>query len=95
MPGTIMAMARFNRPCLMVYGGNIRAGSAPGIGRPVLDIVSAFQSYGEFEYGKFTEASDWEDAWMMVALIWTQPLLPSLAMAVTGTPRARARLRLS
>jgi len=56
MPGTIMAMARLNRPSLMVYGGTIRAGSAPGIGRPVLDIVSAFQSYGEYEYGKITEA---------------------------------------
>jgi dihydroxy-acid dehydratase len=56
MPGTVMAMARLNRPSLMVYGGTIRAGSAPGIGRPVLDIVSAFQSYGEYEYGKITEA---------------------------------------
>ena len=56
MPGTLIAMARLNRPSIMVYGGTIRAGSAPGIGRPVLDIVSAFQSYGEFEYGRITEA---------------------------------------
>ena len=55
MPGTIIAMARVNRPSLMVYGGTIRAGSAPEIGRPQLDIVSAFQSYGEFSYGKVTE----------------------------------------
>eukprot|EP00281_Chroomonas_sp_CCMP1168_P019524 CAMPEP_0206235242 /NCGR_PEP_ID=MMETSP0047_2-20121206/13043_1 /ASSEMBLY_ACC=CAM_ASM_000192 /TAXON_ID=195065 /ORGANISM="Chroomonas mesostigmatica_cf, Strain CCMP1168" /LENGTH=619 /DNA_ID=CAMNT_0053659429 /DNA_START=16 /DNA_END=1875 /DNA_ORIENTATION=+ len=55
MPGTVIAMARLNRPSLMVYGGTIRAGSAPEIGRDVLDIVSAFQSYGEFEYGKVTE----------------------------------------
>jgi dihydroxy-acid dehydratase len=55
MPGTLMAMARHNRPSLMVYGGTIRAGSAPEIGRDQLDIVSAFQSYGEFEYGKVTE----------------------------------------
>jgi dihydroxy-acid dehydratase len=55
MPGTLMAMARHNRPSLMVYGGTIRAGSAPEIGRDQLDIVSAFQSYGEFEYGKITE----------------------------------------
>ena len=47
-----MAMARVNRPSIMVYGGTIRAGSAEEIGRPVLDIVSAFQSYGEFQYGK-------------------------------------------
>ena len=54
MPGTLIAMARHNRPSLMVYGGTIRAGSAPEIGRNQLDIVSAFQSYGEFEYGKVT-----------------------------------------
>ena len=45
MPGTIMAAARLNRPSLMVYGGTIRAGRSAG-GEP-LDIVSAFQSYGE------------------------------------------------
>jgi len=55
MPGTIIAMARLNRPSLMVYGGTIRAGSAPSINRPVLDIVSAFQCYGEYTYGKITE----------------------------------------
>ena len=46
MPGTVMAMARLDRPALMIYGGTIR----PGRGRKgdPLDIVSAFQSYGEF-----------------------------------------------
>ena len=50
MPGTIMAAARLNRPSLMVYGGTIRAGRSAG-GEP-LDIVSAFQSYGEFLMGR-------------------------------------------
>jgi len=46
MPGCVMAMGRVNRPSLMVYGGTIRPGrSARG---DVLDIVSAFQSYGEY-----------------------------------------------
>ncbi|HEB98733.1 MAG TPA: dihydroxy-acid dehydratase [Thiotrichales bacterium] len=45
MPGTLIAMGRLNRPSIMVYGGTIRAGHSHG--RP-LDIVSAFQSYGEF-----------------------------------------------
>ena len=40
-----MAMARVNRPALMVYGGTIRAGELDGL---KLDIVSAFQSYGEY-----------------------------------------------
>mmetsp|Transcript_14471 Transcript_14471/g.23018 ORF Transcript_14471/g.23018 Transcript_14471/m.23018 type:complete len:592 (-) Transcript_14471:238-2013(-) len=54
MPGVIMAMARINRPSLMIYGGTIRAGSAPSIGRPVLDIIAAYESYGELSYGKIT-----------------------------------------
>ena len=45
MPGCLMAMARLNRPALMVYGGTIRAGVWEG---RKLDIVSAFQCYGEY-----------------------------------------------
>lgn len=45
MPGTLMAMGRLNRPSLMVYGGTIKPGVSAS-GAP-LDIVSAFQSYGE------------------------------------------------
>ncbi|MDE2088891.1 MAG: dihydroxy-acid dehydratase, partial [Gammaproteobacteria bacterium] len=44
MPGCIMAMARLNRPGLMIYGGTIQPGH---LGGDTLDIVSAFQSYGE------------------------------------------------
>jgi len=54
MPGCIMAMARLNRPSIMVYGGTIRAGKQPSTGDS-LDIVSAFQSYGEYVYDKITE----------------------------------------
>ena len=43
MPGALMAMARVNRPSLMVYGGTIRAGH---LGDRKLDIVSAFEAYG-------------------------------------------------
>ncbi len=46
MPGCIMAMGRVNRPSLMIYGGTIRAGCS--VGKDKLDIVSAFQSYGEY-----------------------------------------------
>ena len=45
MPGCIMAMGRLNRPSLMIYGGTIRAGHHND---EKLDIVSAFQSYGQF-----------------------------------------------
>ena len=52
MPGCLIAMARLNRPALMVYGGTIRAGHALGQPR---DIVSAFQSYGEYLAGVITD----------------------------------------
>jgi dihydroxy-acid dehydratase len=52
MPGCLMAMARVNRPALMVYGGTIRAGELDG---EKLDIVSAFQSYGEYMAGTIDE----------------------------------------
>jgi dihydroxy-acid dehydratase len=52
MPGCVMAMGRMNRPALMVYGGTIRAGRAAG--KPV-DVISAFQSYGEFLAGHIDE----------------------------------------
>ncbi|MGD8427048.1 MAG: dihydroxy-acid dehydratase, partial [Balneolaceae bacterium] len=45
MPGSVMAMARLNRPSIMVYGGTIRPGKWKGEN---LDIVSAFESYGEY-----------------------------------------------
>lgn len=54
MPGCIMAMGRLNRPAIMIYGGTIRAGKLPSTGQ-ALDIVSAFQSYGEYVYDKITE----------------------------------------
>ncbi len=47
MPGTLMAMARLNRPSIMIYGGTIQPGKSKLDGS-TLDIVSAFQSYGEF-----------------------------------------------
>ena len=45
MPGCLIGMGRVNRPSLMLYGGTIRPGHA---GSQVVDIVSAFQSYGQF-----------------------------------------------
>ncbi len=53
MPGCLIAMGRLDRPALMVYGGTIRAGCADKFDK--LDIVSAFQSYGEALAGKIDE----------------------------------------
>jgi dihydroxy-acid dehydratase len=54
MPGCLIAMGRVNRPALMVYGGTIKPGHRHG---HTLDIVSAFQSYGEFIAHKIDEAT--------------------------------------
>ena len=53
-----MAIGRMNRPALMVYGGTIKAGRLAG-DRPV-DIVSAFQSYGQYLAGSIDEAQRFE-----------------------------------
>src|SRR5689334_3702810 len=52
MPGCLIAMGRLNRPSLMVYGGTIKPGR---MGDQTLDVVSAFQSYGEYIAGRITE----------------------------------------
>ena len=54
MPGCLIAMGRLNRPSLMVYGGTIRAGSWDG---QKLDIVSAFQCYGQHLAGTIDEST--------------------------------------
>ncbi len=48
MPGSLIAMARVDRPALMVYGGTIKPGCHDN--QPI-DIVSAFQSYGQYLAG--------------------------------------------
>jgi len=57
MPGCLIAMGRLNRPALMIYGGTIRPGVRAGRSgdSEQLDIVSAFQCYGEFLAGTITE----------------------------------------
>lgn len=52
MPGCLIAMGRLNRPSLMIYGGTIKPGHYKDM---TLDVVSAFQSYGEFIAGKIDE----------------------------------------
>lgn len=52
MPGAIMAMARINRPGIMVYGGTVKTGLWKG---KKLDIVSAFEAYGQKISGTISE----------------------------------------
>ena len=53
MPGVLIAMGRLNRPALMVYGGTIKPGHTKT--GATLDIVSAFQSYGQYIAGSIDE----------------------------------------
>ena len=53
MPGAVIAMARVNRPSIVVYGGTIRPGY---LGDKKLDIVSAFEAYGQWLAKEISEA---------------------------------------
>ena len=54
MPGSIMAMGRFNRPAIMIYGGTIHSGTWK---EESLNIVSAFEALGK----KFNDTITPED----------------------------------
>ena len=55
MPGVVIAMGRVNRPSIMVYGGSIAPGCAQTMDNKDVDIVSAFQAYGQFLSGEIKE----------------------------------------
>ena len=52
MPGALMAMIRLDRPSILVYGGTISAGCYKG---KKLDVVSAFEAWGERVSGKLSD----------------------------------------
>ncbi|RKN81301.1 dihydroxy-acid dehydratase [Ulvibacterium marinum] len=52
MPGALMAMIRLNRPSVLVYGGTIASGCFKD---KKLDIVSAFEAWGEKVAGTVNE----------------------------------------
>jgi dihydroxy-acid dehydratase len=52
MPGVMIAIGRLNRPALMIYGGTIKPGRWKG---QTLDVISAFQSYGQFIAGSIDD----------------------------------------
>ncbi len=53
MPGALMAMIRLNRPSVLVYGGTIASGCFKD---KKLDIVSAFEAWGEKVAGTMNES---------------------------------------
>lgn len=52
MPGSLIAMARLNRPSIMVYGGSIHPGEYKG---EALNIVSAFEALGKKLAGNLSD----------------------------------------
>ena len=52
MPGCMMAIARLDRPSLVIYGGTIGSGEFRGA---KIDIISAFQNYGDAISGNLSE----------------------------------------
>jgi dihydroxy-acid dehydratase len=52
MPGAMIAIARLNRPAMLVYGGTIRSGEYKG---QKLDIVSAFEALGKKFAGNISD----------------------------------------
>lgn len=52
MPGALMAMLRLDRPSVLVYGGTIASGC---VNDKKLDVVSAFEAWGEKVAGKINE----------------------------------------
>ena len=52
MPGALMSMLRLDRPSILVYGGTIAAGCHNG---KKLDVVSAFEAWGEKVAGTIDE----------------------------------------
>lgn len=57
MPGVLMAMGRINRPSIMIYGGTIKPGrtTCQANNDKEIDIVSAFQAYGQYLSGEIDE----------------------------------------
>ena len=51
MPGAMIAMARLNRPALMIYGGTIAPGHLNG---DKLDVISSFEALGQHLAGRIT-----------------------------------------
>lgn len=52
LPASMMAMGRINRPSMLLYGGSIMPGDYRNTN---VDIVNAFQSYGEYIKGSISQ----------------------------------------
>ena len=53
LPGSAIALFRLNRPGFIIYGGSMKSSNT--FNSKKLDIVSAFESYGQYLKGEITE----------------------------------------
>ncbi|KAL9621379.1 MAG: hypothetical protein Q9160_004139 [Pyrenula sp. 1 TL-2023] len=60
MPGCIMAMARHNRPSLMIYGGSIKVGHSKLLRKPI-NISTCFEAAGAYVYNTLKQPDDGGD----------------------------------
>ncbi|KAI9847718.1 MAG: hypothetical protein M1837_001966 [Sclerophora amabilis] len=57
MPGCVMAMARHNRPSLMIYGGTIQPGYSNLLRKPV-NISTCYEAHGAYVFNNLKAVDD-------------------------------------
>ena len=57
MPGCIMAMARHNRPSIMIYGGTINPGYSKLL-KKTINITTCFEAQGSYNYDTLNNPDD-------------------------------------
>ena len=60
MPGCVMAMARHNRPSLMIYGGSIGVGFSKLLRKPI-NISTCYEAAGAYNYDSLRQPDDGGD----------------------------------
>ena len=60
MPGCVMAMARHNRPSLMIYGGTIAVGYSKLLRKPI-NISTCYEASGAYVYNTLVQPEDGGD----------------------------------
>ncbi|KAJ5740463.1 dihydroxy-acid dehydratase [Penicillium malachiteum] len=60
MPGVVMAMARHNRPSIMIYGGTINIGYSECLRKPI-NVSTCFEASGAYAYNTLKQPDDGGD----------------------------------
>lgn len=60
MPGVVMAVARHNRPSIMIYGGTIAVGYSNVLRKPI-NISTCYEAFGAYAYNTLAQPDDGGD----------------------------------